>query len=384
MTDRIMEQMWNPDHGRVLRFVHHILDADAAMRGVDAVDVERLFAAVELLIDRAEHPWSPFVSAWSPGLESFADPRSREWDIRRDLDQFERELQALTPSEHSRSPLGRSARDATDALGRAMVSILSREQGQDVNRVLADVREEMLRSLVAVLRIEDAARVGYLEPLADVARDQGVLTIATLNYDRGIEEMAESAGVSCDTGIDTWLTRGELDWPTHGLRLLKLHGSIDWVSYEVRGPRTLPMTEIRRATFEVGGGDPAVVFGEAGKLRAEGPYIALLLAWAAQLDEADTLLVAGYSFRDQHVNETVARWFNADPRRRIILIDPVEPSQRDWDSFAGRLPFLNERFPNDPPDRRPRFRYLAGTTKERLPDAIRIARDPNKAPSAQA
>lgn len=32
-------------------------------------------------------------------------------------------------------------------------------------------------------------------------------------------------------------------------------------------------------------------------------------------------LVVGYSFRDQHVNELIGRWFNASNRRRIIVVD---------------------------------------------------------------
>jgi hypothetical protein len=61
---------------------------------------------------------------------------------------------------------------------------------------------------------------------------------------------------------------------------------------------------------------PAVVFGEAGKLRSEGPFLELLLAWAAALKRAANLLVVGYSFRDQHVNELIARWFNGTPWQR--------------------------------------------------------------------
>lgn len=64
--------------------------------------------------------------------------------------------------------------------------------------------------------------------------------------------------------------------------------------------------------------EPAVVFGEGGKLQYEGPYLELLLAWSAQLREASDLLVVGYSFRDQHVNEAIARWLVAHPARRVF------------------------------------------------------------------
>jgi len=142
-----------------------------------------------------------------------------------------------------------------------------------------------------------------------------LLTIATLNYDRSIENAAELKGATYDTGIETWLARGEFEWREADLRLLKLHGSIDWV---VKRPEfvsgELPAQQIVKVL------DPAekqrydqsaVVFGEAEKLRSEGPFLELLLAWAAALKRAANLLVVGYSFllvvgysfRDQHVNE---------------------------------------------------------------------------------
>jgi hypothetical protein len=80
-----------------------------------------------------------------------------------------------------------------------------------------------------------------------------------LNYDQSVEKVAELMGEECDTAIETWLERGELEWAQSGLRLLKLHGSIDWVAEQTQESGWLER--------------PAVVFGEAGKLRSEGPYL---------------------------------------------------------------------------------------------------------------
>src|SRR2546430_754566 len=82
MTDSIIERMATTRHKRILEFVRHTLAAGLAQRRVSewertedvevAVDVERLFASVDLLVDRYDQPWSPFVATWHPGLESFA------------------------------------------------------------------------------------------------------------------------------------------------------------------------------------------------------------------------------------------------------------------------------------------------------------------------
>ena len=104
---------------------------------------------------------------------------------------------------------------------------------------------------------------------------------------------------------------------------------------------------------------PAVVFGEAGKLRSEGPYLELPLAWSAELRLADSLVVVGYSFRDQHVNEVIARWFHADARRRITVVDPRNLDSAEYLSFVWHLAQL--------PDR---FEYIEGRASESLARAI--------------
>lgn len=53
--------------------------------------------------------------------------------------------------------------------------------------------------------------------------------IATLNYDIGIKNASANAGLLVDTGVEKW--KGGMSWgwsENADVRLLKLHGSIDW------------------------------------------------------------------------------------------------------------------------------------------------------------
>lgn len=242
MTDEVIRRLTMERHVLLLEFIRHTLAAAHAVRlraraderfgrpvsGAETVivDVERLFAAVDLLIGRFDQPWSPFVSAWSPGLESFASTGTiHRWDIEADLSGFERALSHLGDPEYRYRSV---PHEVNQRLAEGIQRVLMR-LGIDLSVLLTDVREEMLRSLFDMLRIEGLDPVKYLSPLIDLAQRQGDLTVATLNYDRSIELLAEGLSVRCDTGIDTWLARGELGWEASGLRLLKLHGSIDWV-----------------------------------------------------------------------------------------------------------------------------------------------------------
>jgi SIR2-like domain len=331
MTDAIVGRM-RGEEARLLHFVHYTIAADLArshgpQRAQEVkvdVDVERLFASIDLLVDRYNQPWSPLIATWHPGLESFSpQPSLSQHNLFIELNNFERALK------DAQSPQSRYS--GFSSLRGALVELLEKAaQGarpSDVSALLAQVRDQMLRSLFELLSIDDRAKIEYLSPVIELGRRQGSLTIATLNYDRSIENAAELLDEHCDTAIESWLARGELDWSGSGLRLLKLHGSIDWVVEPDRPQRQLPVTQIPKVADaeEKGWYDrPAVVFGEAGKLWSEGPYLELL-ACAAELKRTQCLLTVGYSFRDAHVNEVIARWFNADASRQIVLVDPTDP-----------------------------------------------------------
>jgi len=79
-----------------------------------------------------------------------------------------------------------------------------------------------------------------------------------------------------------------------------------------------------------------VIFGAGNKLRADGPYLALLREFDAALEETDVLLVVGYSFRDDHVNTMLTSWMNTKEEKRMVILDnaadDLESSRTRWTS----------------------------------------------------
>ena len=63
---------------------------------------------------------------------------------------------------------------------------------------------------------------------------------------------------------------------------------------------------------------PAVIFGGRSKLRADGPYLDLLREFVSALTGTEDLVVVGYSFRDDHVNEVVRTWLGTNPTARTL------------------------------------------------------------------
>ncbi len=313
---------------QALNFVCGALLAHDAAKGISpfsGLDVERVFAAVELLAERDTLEVSPFVASWHPAVNvldnrGFSMPGSFNRTLSRALENspsYGGAQQLITELIDSRT--------GSEADGRTY-------------RELAMTMIAELRALVATT----AKKVGYLNPLASAGEEPGGLTVVSLNYDLAVEQAAESAATPCTTGIAGWLDSGRWEWPEAGIRLLKLHGSIDWrwvPTDREEGHLPQRVLEVDDGA-ERRGSQPAVVFGQRGKLQAAGPFLGLLAEFEKLLANAKRLIVIGYSFRDEHVNEVIGRWTAEGLERTICVVDPhwpeqfPPPQQRD---FRGKL-----------------------------------------------
>lgn len=294
------------------------------------VDVERLFSAVKMLADRDDLELAPFVATWNAAAEF--------------------------PSQYA----AREVRGIPGELGgeRGAVRMVDRSDGAERVSKSSDVfgalEVEMLDALRRVLYVSDES-VDYLSSILNV--DELPLRVATLNYDLSIETMAQRYQVVVDTGLDSWA--GNLDWywllEDATIRLLKLHGSIDWrVVAESAKQGTLggeymrTVSEPGGSAFGSDGGDLGVIFGQREKVRSGGPFLAMLRAFDEFLSVTGTLVVVGYSFRDKHINDAITRWFNCALQPRVVLIDP---GLVNWRRDRGALsPFLSDLLDaiNDP------------------------------------
>jgi SIR2-like domain len=365
MTERLVEGVGRssrPGSAEVsaLHFVCASLMAhDAATRGQSpfaGLDVERVFTAVELLAERDDLEVTPFVASWHPGVDL--------WDTKRisgGPGRFNKRLQeALLDSP--------SFGGAQQLITELINSQTGAAADGTTYRILSKSMLRQLGDLVATT----PKQVAYLSPLMERAGDGG-LTIATLNYDLSIEHAAQAGGVPCETGIADWLRTGRWAWADTGVRLLKVHGSIDWVWEELETePGNLPQRGIflRHELEQRDRAQPALVFGHRGKLRAEGPFLGLLAELEAMMARVTHLTVIGYSFRDDHVNEVISRWTFENPARTLTVVDPNWPQHyrpglnRD---FREELNLhLNPAGHGD--DFEPRLRVIRATCADALPE----------------
>src|SRR5262245_62067354 len=79
LVERLSSDSVPPEAGKALSFVcGELMAYDASQGGnpYEGLDVERVFAAVELLARRRELEVTPFVSAWHPAVDVWDRPEA--------------------------------------------------------------------------------------------------------------------------------------------------------------------------------------------------------------------------------------------------------------------------------------------------------------------
>lgn len=207
-------------------------------------------------------------------------------------------------------------------------SVLAFQQSSAVD--FRDLYWAMLQAIPRLLRPDIGQDFAYIRELTKCCHREGAV-IATLNYDMLVEDAAKSLDVEVDTGIPGWETTGTISWADRALKLLKLHGSVNW-PYRLspltddEGHALIPLVTVPESVAALEPDDlPNLIFGATGKLRPDGPFLSLLAQFKAELAAVDHLLVIGYGWRDEHVSQALFHWMNRHAHARMTIVDPSFP-----------------------------------------------------------
>jgi hypothetical protein len=317
---------------RALLLVYGTLVAHDSARGApwgsptDDVDIERLIAATRLLAERLELEVSPFVGAWLPAVDTVERPYY--------MGSLGKMIANLVPTSRGTFQPRFDERQFDNQFKSAVLSLVGQGDGQLFKQLAA----RLLGLLPRLVAIPDETKVDYLAPLLNSPSPIRPVSIATLNYDLCVEVAGQRCGVKIDTGVSSWMTTGKISFPDDRVPLYKLHGSIDWS----RSPGSFPALQ-ETLSFD-GQGEPWIVLGSREKLQASGPFLDLLSTWRASLLDIDHLIVIGYSFRDDHINDAIGGWLERDDSRVITVVDPSWP---EWESRTDfRTPLTRRLTPN--------------------------------------
>lgn len=271
-THRAHRSLYNLIVGGI-RFQQGLLDRSPD----DPVNIEQIATAALRLAQRHENPVAPYVSVWHPRLS---------------------DIEEEYPS--------------------SLVSFLSVMYGQ--------LRQWLTPSATADL--------GYLASLAELHSERSSLDIFSLNYDLCIEKaLTELAEKKFVNGFEDSGWRAELFSHCSDIRLIKLHGSLDWVD-DASGYGICSLDYPRHPQAEeLEGNPPLLIFGTDQKLTGKDPFLTMFYHFSNVLRHCSALIVIGYSFSDPHINQIIEQRFRENIPMKILVVSPSASRQiraHDW------------------------------------------------------
>ena len=273
------------------------------------IDVEDLYEILRTLGDRHNGLIAPFVGSWSHAVSS-AESAELNAVAARAVNGLERDVdRAISNAVHSGISRGYADFSARE-FGMWLSEALNIAAGKNDNS-FAHAAQKVLRTLARLSWVDDTTKVKYMLPLIASA-SKAQLWVATLNYDNVLERAAEELKVDIDIGILKYSPAVRFH-ESAKVCVAKLHGSVNWL-YDYQQNQWL----VKDEPFDA----PELIFGSGNKLRIYGPYLDLLFAFRARLEQSDELHVCGYSFRDPHINYLIVNWLHRDNNRNMLAVDP--------------------------------------------------------------
>lgn len=207
---------------------------------------------------------------------------------------------------------------------------------------VADMAANYINNLTANYLRRDNITIDHLSFIEEIISDNDldVLNIFTLNHDLVLEKyfedhsfpyydgFVEKKNINFPGNIRVW--QPEFINNNEKVRLLKLHGSIDWFRIEgnlgrnyqehlfVQSDNISKLKEFNSIST------PLILTGRFNKLMEynRGVYVDLHYNFYRLLPKTDILLVSGYSFNDKGINSWLIDWMFSRKDHKIILIHP--------------------------------------------------------------
>jgi hypothetical protein len=259
-------------------------------------------------------------AACASGLPDLAGLHKR---ILETLDPLDRDLTNEVFGDRSlEDGLSRLRRIASLLQGTETFASLSRERALELD-------QRLCAAIVTAVDLTGTEPEPFVRLATWIARSdyKQPVEVFTVNYDLLVETGLERLGVPFFDGFVGSLDgsfRADLIEPTDSIppipsyfaRVWKLHGSVNWAFTERSGRR-----EVVRKGAAVSGPAAAIYPSEEKYDDSRRvPFVALMDRFRRSLAEPETILiVSGYSFRDQHLNEVVFDAALRHPRSEIFV-----------------------------------------------------------------
>lgn len=182
-------------------------------------------------------------------------------------------------------------------------------------------------------KIADA--YGILFEKLQVLNQYQYLDIFTTNYDSIIEHLCtegeQVVPFTCGfirnsrSGREFWNPEQLRKWKPKGrglaIKLYKLHGSLDWRETDDERIERMP-TEERVSRTTKRHKRNILIYPAQKNYVTEDPFRRLMRHFEEVLNQYNSCLVIGFSFRDPFINRDFLDFLNAERKRRLIVVSP--------------------------------------------------------------
>ena len=155
---------------------------------------------------------------------------------------------------------------------------------------------------------QQSATPDYLSHLKDYIPESGRIKVFTSNYDTCIEYACKSEKIPFTTGFEEEWNPSLFDTKERGINLYKIHGSLNWYSFNGR---------IEERTERPNKKRPELILGPGSKIQPDDPFITLFHEFHKAVREARICVVIGFSYQDEHIKKV----FDNASRNGLKIID---------------------------------------------------------------
>jgi hypothetical protein len=197
------------------------------------------------------------------------------------------------------------------------------EQNKDILQKFIDFIYSQLDTWLTFKTDEAIAYLARLSDFSDTSLGDGV-DIFSLNYDLCIETaISQTYKKDFINGFseDGW--QADLLSKSHPIRLLKLHGSLDWFDDDgAFGICSTKFPKHKEAESLSADLRPLLIFGTNHKLSARQPFLTLAYHFSRSVLNTPVLGIIGYSFGDSHINQMIEQGFRTNSKLDLLRDNP--------------------------------------------------------------
>lgn len=187
-----------------------------------------------------------------------------------------------------------------------------------------------IKDLVTIILSQKAKSFEGLKILREYIAENSIshFNIFTLNHDTVLEQFFDAEKINYNDGFekadeDYYFWNPSLFDQNRTINLYKIHGSVNWHHFDENSWTDRRICKVSQRVFWREPRRSILLIGTDNKLSAyiRSAFLELYYRFYKNLTATDTLIVAGYSFSDEGINEKLFDWVLQE-NNKMIIIDP--------------------------------------------------------------